>query len=149
MEGVMEGIPSIAFSLASHTSGKFEVAGRFAQTLVAQIAKESLPEPMLLNVNIPPVDWTDIAGVLVTRQGIRRYFDTFQKRLDPRGIAYYWLAGEAIEEIAQPDDPQLPSHILTDVEGIQQKYITMTPLQYTLNSITGINSLKDRKFTLD
>lgn len=149
MEGVIEGIPSIAFSLVKHTSGKFEVAGKFAQTLVAQIAKESLPEPMLLNVNIPPVDLTEIAGILVTRQGIRRYFDIFQKRLDPRGNIYYWLAGEAIEEVDQPDNPQLPPHILTDVEGIQQNYITITPLQYILNDIAGINSLKDRKFTLD
>ena len=148
MEGVMEGIPSIAFSLTSYTSKAFVTAGKFAQILVAQLAKDPLPEMMLLNVNVPSVDWSEVAGVLVTRQGLRRYFDSFQKRVDPRGKTYYWLAGEAIEEIDQPVNPLLPPHVLTDVQGIQQNYITITPLQYNLTSVAGINSLQDRKFNL-
>jgi len=148
MEGILEGIPSIAFSLASHNSGKFATAGKFARILVEQIAKEPLPELMLLSVNIPPVDWPELAGAIITRQGIRRYFDSFEKRVDPRGKTYYWLAGEAIEEIDQPENPQIPFPVLTDVQGIQQKYITITPLQYNLTNIRGINSLKDRNFSL-
>jgi len=148
MEGILEGIPSIAFSLASHNSGKFATAGKFARILVEQIAKEPLPELMLLSVNIPPVDWSELAGAIITRQGIRRYFDSFEKRVDPRGKTYYWLAGEAIEEIDQPENPQIPFPVLTDVQGIQQKYITITPLQYNLTNIRGINSLKDRNFSL-
>ncbi len=146
MEGVMEGIPSIAFSLTSYKSGNFATAGKFAQVLVEQIAQEPLPELMLLNVNVPPIEWSEVAGVIVTRQGIRRYFDSFQKRVDPRGKTYYWLAGEAIEEVDQPDNPQLPAHVLTDVQGIQQNYITITPLQYNLTNIAGINSLETRTF---
>jgi 5'-nucleotidase len=44
MEGVIEGIPSIAFSLTSFSSREFQPAVRFAQTLLAQLAQHPLPK---------------------------------------------------------------------------------------------------------
>ncbi len=147
MEGVIEGIPSIAFSLVSYTAIEFQLAAAFAKILVAQLIEQPLPQLTLLNVNIPAIAWEEIAGVVVTRQGIRKYFDSFQKRLDPRGRTYYWLAGEAIEEVEQPDDPQLPAHIWTDVQAIQKNYISITPLQYNLTDVSSINSMHQRQFS--
>ncbi|MBD1804860.1 MAG: 5'/3'-nucleotidase SurE [Symplocastrum torsivum CPER-KK1] len=142
MEGVIEGIPSVAFSLASYTSREFEAAARFAKTLVTQFSKQPLPELMLLNVNVPPVKPEEIAGVKITRQGLRRYIDTFEKRVDPRGKIYYWLAGEALEDVEQPDHLHLPKDIPTDVQAIRDRYITVTPLQYNLTDAAGVNSLQ-------
>lgn len=149
MEGVIEGIPGIAFSLTSFASKDFQPAAKFATILMAKLAKQPLAQLMLLNINVPPVKWEEIAGVAITRQGIRRYFDTFQKRVDPRGKTYYWLAGEAVEEVEQPDNPHLPSHIETDVHAIRKNYITVTPLQYNLTSAAGVHSLQDWGFDLD
>ena len=144
MEGVIEGIPGIAFSLTSFAASDFQPAAAFAQSLVAQLAKEPLPELLLLNVNVPAVAADAIAGVKVTRQGIRRYIDVFEKRLDPRGKTYYWLAGEVLEEVddALDHSGQAP----TDVQAIRANYITITPLQYNLTAATGLESLKDWKF---
>lgn len=142
MEGVIEGIPSVAFSLASHTSREFEAAAMFAKSLVTQLSKQPLPELMLLNVNVPPVKPEEIAGVKITRQGLRRYIDTFEKRVDPRGKIYYWLAGEALEDVEQPDHLHLPKDIPTDVQAIRDRYITVTPLQYNLTDAAGVNSLQ-------
>ena len=143
MEGVIEGIPSVAFSLASHTSREFEAAAMFAKTLVTQFSKQPLPELMLLNVNVPPVKPEEIAGVRITRQGLRRYIDTFEKRVDPRGKIYYWLAGEALEDVEQPDHLHLPKDIPTDVQAIRDRYITVTPLQYNLTDAAGVHSLQN------
>ncbi|NJL36154.1 MAG: 5'/3'-nucleotidase SurE [Leptolyngbyaceae cyanobacterium RM2_2_4] len=156
MEGLIEGIPSIAFSLASFSNQDFQPAANFAQTLVDRIAKHPLPYAMLLNVNIPAVRQQDIIGVALTRQGIRRYFDTFEKRVDPRGKTYYWLAGELIEEVSDLDNPTLSpaagmsdlnlewaSQTMTDVQAIRQNYITVTPLQYNLTCKLGLANLKD------
>jgi 5'-nucleotidase len=154
MEGLIEGIPSVAFSLASFSTQDFQPAADFAQTLVARIANQPLPSAMLLNVNIPAVRQQDITGVALTRQGIRRYFDTFEKRVDPRGKTYYWLAGELIEEISEPDKiatmtgvPDLnlewANRTMTDVQAIRQNYITVTPLQYNLTCKLGLANLKD------
>ena len=145
MEGVIEGIPGIAFSLAS-SSSEFQPAAAFAESLVAQLAKQPLPELLLLNVNIPPVKAEAIAGVKVTRQGIRRYIDAFEKRLDPRGKTYYWLAGEVLEEVN--DTPESLNQVSTDVQAIRHNYITLTPLQYNLTSASGLENLKDWKFDL-
>jgi 5'-nucleotidase len=145
MEGVIEGIPSIAFSLTSFSSSDFQPAAAFAQSLVAQLAKQPLPELLLLNVNVPAVAVTAIAGVKVTRQGIRRYIDVFEKRLDPRGKTYYWLAGELLEEVDEVSN--LSELAPTDVQAIRDNYITITPLQYNLTAATGLASLKNWNFT--
>jgi 5'-nucleotidase len=143
MEGTIEGIPSIALSLTSFTYREFQPAADFAVQLLNKLTSEPLPESMLLNINIPPVSNSEIQGVKVTRQGIRRYFDTFQKRIDPRGKTYYWLSGEVLQDVEQPEHLHLPPDIETDVRAIQDNYITITPLQFNLTSPTGIYSLKD------
>ena len=146
MEGLLEGIPSIAISLASHDCKNFEPAASFATELVDRLAEKPMPMSTLLNVNVPPVPGNEIAGVVLTRQGVRRYEEIFQKRVDPRGRSYYWLAGEAIELVEQSPDPQLGDDILTDVQAIRQNYITITPLQYNLTHREALLTLQEWKF---
>jgi 5'-nucleotidase len=143
MEGTIEGIPSIALSLTSFSCQEFQPAADFAKTLIAHLERQPLSESMLLNINIPPVPTAEIAGVKITRQGIRRYFDTFQKRLDPRGKTYYWLSGEVLQDLEQPEHLHLPPEIETDVQAIERNFITIVPLQFNLTSPSGIYGLKD------
>lgn len=145
MEGVIEGIPSIAFSLTSFESKEFQPAADFACTLVQQLEKDPLPELMLLNVNVPAIEPHEIRGAIVTRQGVRRYTDVFEKRVDPRGKIYYWLSGELLEDI---DDPDVPNDVPTDVEAIRDQYITVTPLHYNLTSPLGLKMMQHRKLSL-
>jgi len=141
MEGVIEGIPGVAFSLTSFSSQDFVPAANFARSLVAKLEKNPLPPLMLLNVNVPAVEAEAIAGVAITRQGIRRYIDVFEKRIDPRGKTYYWLAGELLEEVEDSSD--FAKMIPTDVQANRQNYITITPLQYNLTASKGLESLKE------
>jgi 5'-nucleotidase len=146
MEGLIEGIPSLAFSLTSYSARgarDFSVAANFAQSLVADLAAQPLTD-LLLNVNVPPIAAEDIAGVQLTRQGIRRYIDVFDKRTDPRGKTYYWLAGEVLEDVEQPADST--TQIPTDVQAIRDRYISITPLQYNLTAPQGLNQLATRSF---
>jgi len=129
MEGVLEGITSIAFSLASFSSMEFRTSAHFAHKLVNWLKLNPLPEPLLLNVNVPAIPAEDICGAVVTPLGIRRYRDLFQKRVDPRGKTYYWLAGEAIEGTVDPN---------SDIEAIRNNYITITPLKYDLTLFSHI-----------
>lgn len=163
MEGIIEGIPSVAFSLTSFSAQDFQPAANFAKALLDQVADSPLPRDTLLNVNVPAVPEAEIAGVAITRQGIRRYIDQFEKRVDPRGKTYYWLAGEVIEEVAEIElesieglklkmsrpDMEWFQNIPTDVQAIRQNYITVTPLQYNLTCVVGINALQNRKFYPD
>lgn len=163
MEGVIEGIPAIAFSLTSYASKDFSTAAQFAKTLVGTFMRYPPPSPQLLNVNIPAVEAHQIKGHVIARQGIRRYVDLFEKRSDPRGKNYYWLAGEVLEPIDHDEDSyqllaeqlqQLPQFsslkgIPIDVEAIQQNLITITPLHYNLTSPIGICQLQDWQSQFD
>ncbi|MDJ0726574.1 MAG: 5'/3'-nucleotidase SurE [Prochloraceae cyanobacterium] len=147
MEGALEGITSIAISLASYTPREFQPAADFARSLVAKLARDPLTKPALLNINVPPVASDRIVGVAIARQGLRRYIETFQKRFDPRGKSYYWLAGEVIEDIKQPPDLHLGRPIPTDVEAIGENYITIVPLQYNLTDSACIDYLYQNNFS--
>jgi len=146
MEGLIEGIPSVALSLTSHTSKDFHPAANFAKVLVEQLAQKPLPDLMLLNVNIPAVKLEEIAGVTLTRQGVRRYIDVFDKRVDPRGKTYYWLTGEVIEDVEPPLGSNSPQNVPLDVHVIRRNYISITPLQYNLTYGTGLDKLSQWEF---
>lgn len=140
MEGVLEGIVSVAFSLGSFTGRDFQPAANFAFNFLKRLACNPLETPTLFNVNIPPVAAQEIAGVVITRQGVRRYVENFQERQDPRGKKYYWLAGEVVEDREQPYDPSLAANVPTDIEMIKRHWITITPLQYNLTDVHSIQA---------
>ncbi|MBE9136727.1 5'/3'-nucleotidase SurE [Nodosilinea sp. LEGE 07088] len=158
MEGVMEGIPSIAVSLTSFTQKSFAPAADFICDLLGDRDghRFSAGAPLLLNVNVPAVAAAEIKGAKITRQGIRRYFDQFEKRVDPRGKTYYWLAGEAIEAIEDPlphqgwptDLKQSLKAIPTDVQAIHEHYISVTPLQYNLTALGDLIDLASGRRSL-
>jgi 5'-nucleotidase len=141
MEGTIEGITSMAVSLANYTANEFQPAADFMVKFLERLTQQPTSKTTLFNINIPALPMAEIAGVLITRQGLRRYHEQFQHRLDPRGKSYYWLAGEVIEDIEQPPHPHLPEHTLTDVHAIEDKYITIMPLQYDLTDVRMINEL--------
>jgi 5'-nucleotidase len=58
---------------------------------------------------------------------VRRYVDQFDKRVDPRGRTYYWLAGEVANDlearVSGPDSWPI------DVAWIDAGGASLTPLQ--------------------
>ncbi len=148
MEGLIEGIPSVALSLTSFSYRDFQPAAKFAKILVEYLAAKPLVDLMLLNINIPAVTWEEISGVVITRQGVRRYVDVFDKRIDPRGKTYYWLTGEVLEDIEPPVGLNLPQDIPMDVHVVRDNYISVTPLQYNLTYGTGLHQLSQWNFKL-
>jgi 5'-nucleotidase len=140
MEGTIENIPSIAMSLGNDTSQEFQPAANFACRLVQQLQANPIPASVLLSVNVPAGPEDAIAGVKTTRLGVRRYIDEFEKRIDPRGKTYFWLAGEVLEEVESPDAQQ-PNLPLTDMQAIRENYIAVTPLHYDLTYYSQLPDL--------
>jgi 5'-nucleotidase len=133
MEGVIAGVPAIAVSLNSHTSNDFGVAGRFAAQLARQVLARGLPEGVLLNANVPPLPADQIAGVLVTRMGLRIYRDELVRRLDPRGRPYYWIGGPPPTGVEEEG---------TDIWAIAHGYISVTPIQLDLTAHDTLDTLQ-------
>jgi 5'-nucleotidase len=122
-EGYLLGIPSIAFSLVSRAGRHFDTAARVAHDMVTRFRDAPPSVPMLLNVNIPDVPWTQLAGTEVTRLGKRHKAEPVVRALNPRNEAVYWVgaAGEAADAGAG-----------TDFHAVAANRVSITPLQIDL-----------------
>lgn len=123
IEGCINGRPSLAVSLVGEKELDFTFAACFTARLAREIIRRGLPAGTLLNVNIPCLPEEEIKGIAITRLGRRRYTNTVNRRLDPRGRAYYWLAGQK-EDLDQGPE--------TDIGAVSRGMISLTPLQLDL-----------------
>lgn len=137
MEGLLEGIPSLAVSLASFTTQDFQPAANVVLALLEKLSLKPLAEPMLLNVNVPAVPAQEIRGMVLAPLGWRKYTDIYEKRVDPRGKTYYWLAGEVVEDGVDPR---------SDVQAVLDRYVSITPLQPDLTARAAFESLQQWGF---
>lgn len=134
LEGVINGVPSLAFSLASFSDQGYERAAEFARQLLRQLHERRLPPKCLLNVNLPALQGDGYAGVRVTKLGVRKYQDSFEHRTDPRGRTLFWLAGEASEEGEAPD---------TDVMAVRENCVSITPIHYDMTDYALLGTVRD------
>lgn len=134
MEGVIFRIPSFAVSIGSFKNPIFDVAARFSLLLAKAVLKGGLPEDTLLNVNVPNLPRTEIAGVEITRQGTKRYVSRLEKRTDPRGRTYYWLSGAPAP---QPDEEG------TDGWALARGRISVTPIGLNMTDSTAAAKMAD------
>ena len=142
VEGATMGIPSIAVSLASLRSEPedFKYSGEFTVKLLEELKESKLPAKTILNINIPGLDKEDISGVAITQMGKRIFSDKYERRIDPRGKVYYWMAGELVTE---------PQDAKTDIAAIRNNKISITPISYDMTDKDYIGSLEEKLGTFD
>ena len=132
-EGAFLGIRSAALSLDARKNPDYSFAARFSREIIRFITESELHKGTALNVNIPSVPSDRIRGVSVTGQGLGRFRERFERRIDPHGNIYYWLAGETPIEEDSPD---------TDARGLKKNWITITPISYDLTSRKEMKRLR-------
>ncbi|MDR1167711.1 MAG: 5'/3'-nucleotidase SurE [Heliobacteriaceae bacterium] len=136
MEGAMMGVPSIAVSLASMRSEyeDFRFTGKFINSLLKKMHEFTFPPKGILNINTPALSAEDIAGVAITELGRRMFTDTYEKRTDPRGKVYYWMAGELISE---------PTDANTDIAAVRNNMISVTPVTFEMTKRSFMADLEN------
>ena len=136
MEGAMLGVPSIAMSLASmnYEYEHFKYAAKFVNLLLPKLKEFSFPKKSILNINVPALDEEDIAGVAITELGRKMFTDNYEKRIDPRGKVYYWMAGELITEAEDSN---------TDIAAVKNNKISITPVTYEMTKEDVMSSLEN------
>lgn len=132
MEGAFLNIPSIAVSMGGTGNRNYPLAAEFVARLIKLLPRARFNKKQLININVPSVSGADLKGVRVTKLGVRAYNDHFEKRVDPRGKVYYWLAGEAIEGGEAED---------TDAWAIFHNYISLTPIQFNMTDLTMVEKM--------
>ncbi len=134
MEGAMMGFPSIATSLASMRNEyeDFKVSAHCIAKFVDKLDPKLIPAKTILNINVPGLDLEDIGGIQITELGKRMFTDDYEKRVDPRGKVYYWMAGELINE---PEDAN------TDISAVRNNKISVTPITFEMTNVEVMNQL--------
>ncbi len=127
LEGTLEGIPSLAVSIASFQWREFDIAGDIALNVAENALQKNWPKNLLLNLNIPPCKSNEMGHIRWTRLSIRQYQEQFSKRRDPRGNIYYWMAGEAVKDLKTAGDG--PLEWPSDVSQIASNSPSITPIQ--------------------
>lgn len=133
LEGVHSGFTSFAVSRRVADNDDFRAEARTAARLIASIAKRYPRSSTVFNINVPP---GKPRGVKVCSMELAPYDDRYDRRLDPRGRAYYWLRG------TPPRDIQRDGRI-TDDWAIARGYVTVTPLRRDLTDVPLLDELSD------
>lgn len=135
VEGALEDIPSIGFSLLSHDSqADFSDCQPFVRDIIDQSLKMGIPNGTCLNVNIPYVKKSEIKGIKICRQGKGYWEDSFEKRVAPFGKEYYWITGQ-FTQMDKGED--------TDTWALENNYISIVPTQFDLTAHHTISSLNE------
>lgn len=126
VEGSLEGIPSIGFSLCdSSWEADFEKAGKYILNIARKVLEEGLPKGVCLNVNIPKYNGKKYKGVKVCRQAHGNWEEEFDSRKDPRKRNYYWLTGKFVNYDGGED---------TDEWALANYYISVVPVSSDLTA---------------
>ena len=128
-EGFLLGVPSIAVSLTDVSNGHFSTAARVVVDLVKRFDNDKLNIPILLNINVPDVEYERIRDIRVTRLGRRHKAEPVIRTVNPRGDTVYWV-GQA--------GPAQDAGEGTDFHAVQLNYVSVTPLQIDLTRFDQI-----------
>ncbi|HJP18478.1 MAG TPA: 5'/3'-nucleotidase SurE [Nitrospinota bacterium] len=136
-EAAILNIPSVAISLTTRFDPDFSYAAEFALKMAKLVLKNGLPDGISINVNIPAVPKNKIAGVRVVKQGRARVAEWFDKRMDPSGNTYYWMAGELVAAEEEED---------ADEATIKKNMVSITPIHYDMTDYKGMDKIKKWNF---
>jgi 5'-nucleotidase len=131
VEGCIEGIPSIGFSLCDYSwEANFGPCIQWARNIARKVLISGLPAGVCLNVNFP----NDlIQGLKICRQADARWVEEMDERVDPRGGKYYWLTG-AFRNMDHGKD--------TDEFALANQYISVVPIEIDLTAYKAIPFLQ-------
>jgi 5'-nucleotidase len=140
MEAVIFDCPAFAISQEFYEHPDFGLAERMAHLVAVNILEHGLGPGELLNVNVPAIRADELEGIEVTRMGKRIYQDELVRRLDPRGIPYFWFGGQAPSGHAEPG---------TDFHAVVNRRVAITPIQLDLTAQRLLERIRTWDWTLD
>lgn len=122
MEGTVNGIRSIAISVANLTGGetlRYDVAAEWLREHFEMLVSSPSAPLTFLNVNVPNLPAVELRGHQVVGMGQRVYKDRVERREDPWGRTYYWQGGVAVLTDHEPH---------TDVATVSEGFVSITPV---------------------
>ena len=132
-EGFLLGVPSVAVSLCSKVGAHYETAAQIALEAVQMIRQQKSSAPVLLNVNVPDIPYTELEGWEVTRLGKRHKAESVVRTLTPRDETVYWVGAAGAAQDAGEG---------TDFFAVANRRVSITPLQIDLTHTAQLGMLR-------
>ncbi len=129
LQAYLHGLPAIALSVEVGGNMHFKVAAKLGSLLVNKIATNSLPQGLLLNINLPNLPRDEIKGIELTRLARRSYADLIESGNDGKRDYYWIVRGE----------PQWDRDVGSDRWAVEERRISITPLRGELSNAHGIS----------
>lgn len=141
IEGALEEIPSIGFSLVDYSiDADFSASKVIAKEVALNVLRHGLPQTVCLNVNIPPLKIGQIKGIRVCRQTRANWVEELDERKDPSGKPYFWLTGY-FKNFEKGNKE-------TDVWALENNYVSVVPVQFDLTAHSALNDLRKWKYSI-
>ena len=124
IQGFVRGINTIAISVAAVTNTKYDIAEKILKPLAEKL-KDYTGGTLFLNVNIPKIEMTQVAGVRVTRLGGRSWGENVRaENVGPE--KRYWISrNKPSSDTPAPD---------SDIAALKNNCISITPLHIGLGN---------------
>lgn len=133
-EAAIMDVPAIAISVASHDVDDFSYAAKVAKKLALKVFENGLPKGTMLNVNVPNLPESEIKGIKITKQGLSKWDDIYEKRVDPYGKDYYWLTGSLVN---------IDNDLDRDQFAVINNYVAVTPIHFDLTDYATYEKIKN------
>lgn len=138
VEGAIEAIPSIGFSLDNFAhDADFSHCRPYLVAVAQQVLANGLPKGTLLNVNFP--NDPAIKGIKICRQAGGHYVEEFEERVDPHNRSYFWMTGKFDLQDRGED---------TDSYALNNGYVAIVPTQFDMTAHHAIPELNSWGFDL-
>lgn len=133
-EGVLHGIPSVAFSICDHNpDADFRPMHDYIIDLVFKSITMGMPRNTCLNINFPKADHFN--GVRVCRMGSTQWVNEIARARRPlTKQPVFWLTGERVDLEPEADD--------TDAWALSHGYVAITPTTVDNTAYELIDVLK-------
>jgi len=126
IEAAFLGLPAIAVSLLlkADVPTDYDRAAKNTMPVIRDLLSKKLSAGQVASINLPALRADQpVAAVKYCRQCTRPWVDEYDKRLDPRGRAYFWNSSVFTLGATDAD---------TDVAFLRDGYTTVTPLQFDM-----------------
>jgi 5'-nucleotidase len=139
-EGALLGFPAIAVSMKQGEERDFHRAARLVLPIIRKLLDIGLAPGELININVPDLTPGEPLGIRVVPMATRVMEDRFARHTAPDGRDYYWLIGDTFAGVK--------TNVQSDLDAIEERYISLTPLQFDMTQYAQLEQLSKHEWRL-
>ena len=140
IEGAFFGITSMAVSLEFDDHARYDIAALVARKVIQRVLQNRGSESRLFSLNIPTIATTGTPQIRVVPMDLAGHDEEYERRTDPVGRPYYWLAGRPARVDGQGE---------TDRSAVRKGFVALTPLEYDMTRRAGLAEIEPWQLDLD